>query len=338
MKQYINQDKCPTYASKEKEIKELINIALFILEAFGMPMDRTPRMLEKTAISFLACSDIKTLGDLKKAKDSKSNFALGTKEIIDFVNNYFGESISRGSYDYIKRHALDFLTPAEIVYPASTTKNTNDSTRGYSMNPFYADLVRLYGAKNWPKQVAIKLKDIEPLKDKLKRKRDLKKVEVKLPRGKKLIFSTGKHNELQKSIIEDFLSIFGQKCEVLYVGDSTDKYLLLETENLENLNFPKLSHEELPDIVAYSKKKNWLFLIEAVHSSGPIDELRYIQLEKLTEKCTAEIIYVTAFLTRDKFRKFAKDIAWETEVWIAENPEHLVHFNGDKFFGSYKPK
>lgn len=338
MKQYINPDKCPTYASKKKETKELINIALFILDAFGMPMERSPRMLEKTAISFLACSDIKTRSDLKKAKDSESNFALGTKEIIAFVNNHFGESISRGSYDYIKRDALDFLTPAEIVYPASISKNTNDSTRGYSVNPFYADLIRSFGSNNWLKNVSIKLKDIEPLKDKLKRKRDLEKVEVKLPKGIKLSLSTGKHNELQKYIIEDFLSIFGKNSEVLYLGDSTDKYLLLETEKLKKLNFPKLSHDELPDIVAYSKKKNWLFLIEAVYSSGPIDELRYIQLEKITEKCTAEIIYVTAFLTREKFRKFAKDIAWETEVWIADNPEHLIHFNGDKFFGSYKTK
>ncbi|MFS2517149.1 MULTISPECIES: BsuBI/PstI family type II restriction endonuclease [Parabacteroides] len=27
------------------------------------------------------------------------------------------------------------------------------------------------------------------------------------------------------------------------------------------------------------------------------------------------------------------DIAWETEVWIAENPGHMIHFNGDRFIG-----
>jgi adenine-specific DNA-methyltransferase len=44
---------------------------------------------------------------------------------------------------------------------------------------------------------------------------------------------------------------------------------------------------------------------------------------------------VTAFPDRVTFRKFAKDIAWETEVWIADNPDHMIHFNGDKFLGPY---
>ncbi len=77
-------------------------------------------------------------------------------------------------------------------------------------------------------------------------------------------------------------------------------------------------------------------LIEAVHSSGPISELRLIQLQKLTKDCKADIVYVTAFLNRPKFSQFMTDIARETEVWIADNPDHLVHFNGDKFLGPYK--
>ena len=95
---------------------------------------------------------------------------------------------------------------------------------------------------------------------------------------------------------------------------------------------------ELPDIVAYSKTKNWLFLIEAVHSSGPISPIRLLELKRLAKECTAEIVFVTAFLTRDTFRKFAPEIAWETEVWIADAPDHMVHFDGDKFLGPYKPK
>jgi len=101
------------------------------------------------------------------------------------------------------------------------------------------------------------------------------------------------------------------------------------------LNFFEISHEELPDIIAYSPVKNWLYLIEAVYSSGPISEIRLLQLQKLTKNCYAEIIYVTAFQTRSKFRQFMADIAWETEVWIADSPDHLIHFNGDRFLGPY---
>lgn len=94
----------------------------------------------------------------------------------------------------------------------------------------------------------------------------------------------------------------------------------------------------MPDIIAYSKKNNWLYLIEAVHSSGPMSEIRVYELKKMLKDCTAELIFVTAFLTRTEFRKWIIDIAWETEVWTADNPDHLVHFNGNKFLGPYKSK
>lgn len=336
MKQYISPDKSKTFREKTLQVQELINITLYILDSFGVPVDATPRRLERMAIAFLASGDIKTIADFKKAKDLNSGYALKTRDIISFVNNHFGENISSGSYDDIRRKDLKLLTVAEIVLQSSPNSATNDSTRGYSINPTYAELVRSFGSKDWEKMVTEKLKNIEPLSKKLKREREIVKVNVTLPSGGELTFSAGEHNDLQKAIIEDFLPRYGHGAEVLYVGDTSDKYLYLEKEKLEELNFFEISHEELPDVIAYSKKKNWLYLIEAVHSSGPISELRLIQLQKLTKDCKADIVYVTAFLNRPKFRQFMTDIAWETEVWIADNPDHLVHFNGDKFLGSYK--
>lgn len=336
MKQYISPDKSKTFREKTLQVQELINITLYILDSFGVPVDATPRRLERMAIAFLASGDIKTIADFKKAKDLNSGYALKTRDIISFVNNHFGENISSGSYDDIRRKDLKLLTVAEIVLQSSPNSATNDSTRGYSINPTYAELVRSFGSKDWEKMVTEKLKNIEPLSKKLKREREIVKVNVTLPSGGELTFSAGEHNDLQKAIIEDFLPRYGHGAEVLYVGDTSDKYLYLEKEKLEELNFFEISHEELPDVIAYSKKKNWLYLIEAVHSSGPISELRLIQLQKLTKDCKADIVYVTAFLNRPKFRQFMTDIAWETEVWIADNPDHLVHFNGDKFLGPYK--
>jgi type II restriction enzyme len=151
----------------------------------------------------------------------------------------------------------------------------------------------------------------------------------------KLFFGPGEHNELQKAVIEDFLPRFGHGAKVLYVGDAQDKLMFREDDVLRELGFFELSHDKLPDVLAYSEEKNWLFLIEAVHSANPITELRKRALEQLSKACTADIVYVSAFLTKSSFRKFARDIAWETEVWIAESPEHLVHFNGDKFLGPH---
>jgi type II restriction enzyme len=336
MKQYINSDSSKTFSEKPKAIQELINTALYILDTFGIPIEGTPRRLERMSIAFLASGDIKSLKELAKAKDLNSGFALKTRDIINYVNEHFNENISSGSYDDIRRKDLKLLTIAEVVLQSSPNSATNDSTRGYSINPTYAELIRNYGKKDWEKSVKDKLKNIEHLSQKLKRERQISKVEVTLPSGGQLTFSAGEHNDLQKAIIEDFLPRYGFGAEVLYVGDTADKYLYLEKDKLEKLNFFEISHEELPDIIAYSKKKNWLYLIEAVHSSGPISEIRLLQLQKLTKDCKADIVYVTAFLTRPKFRQFIADIAWETEVWIADNPDHLVHFNGDKFLGPYK--
>ncbi|XWW44132.1 restriction endonuclease [Fibrella sp. USSR17] len=336
MRQYLDPDKLLTFSKKSEELQNLINIALYILDKFGIPLDATPRRLERMAIAFLATGDIRSFEDFTSVKDLNSGYALKTRDIINYVNNNFGENISSGSYDDIRRKDLKLLTVAEVVLQSNPSLATNDSTRGYSLNPTYAELMRQFGAENWEKSVFDKLKNIEPLSEKLKRKRQLSKVEVILPSGGLLTFSAGEHNDLQKAIIEDFLPRYGFGAEILYVGDTAEKYLYLEKDRLSGLNFFEISHEELPDIIAYSKEKNWLYLIEAVHSSGPISEMRLLKLQELTKNCVADIVYVTAFLDRPKFRQFMIDIAWETEVWIADNPDHLVHFNGDKFLGPYK--
>ncbi|WP_298239443.1 BsuBI/PstI family type II restriction endonuclease [uncultured Algibacter sp.] len=336
MKQYISPDKSKTFKQKSRQIQELINTTLYILDCFGIPIDTTPRRLERMAIAFLATADIKNIAEFKSIKDFNSGYSLKTRDVINYVNLNFGENISSGSYDDIRRKDLKLLTVAEVVLRSSPNSATNDSTRGYCVNPLYAELIKNYGNENWEKLVNKKLQGIEPLNQKLKRQREIQRVNVTLPSGGKLEFSAGEHNDLQKAIIEDFLPRYGFGAEVLYVGDTSDKYLHLETKKLEELNFFEISHEELPDVIAFSKQKNWLYLIEAVHSSGPISEIRLLQLEKLTKNCKADIVYVTAFLDRPKFRKFMADIAWETEVWIADNPDHMVHFNGDKFLGPYK--
>jgi type II restriction enzyme len=174
------------------------------------------------------------------------------------------------------------------------------------------------------------------LADVLARKRDIEQIPVKLPGGVELRFSSGEHNILQKKIIEDFLPRFGNGCSVLYIGDTAHKLLHINEEALKRLHFFELSHDELPDIIAYNSVNNWLFLIEAVHSAGPMSEIRVHELKKSLGDCTAGLIFITAFLRSKDFRKWGADIAWETEVWIADNPDHLIHFNGSKFLGPYR--
>ncbi|WP_223270749.1 hypothetical protein [Subsaximicrobium wynnwilliamsii] len=172
MKQYISPDESKTFRKKTPQVQQLINTTLYILETFGIPLDTTPRRLERMAIAFLASADVKKTADFKKAKDLNNGYAHKTRDIIIYVNNHFGESISSGSYDDIRRKDLKLLTVAEVILQSSPNSATNDSTRGYSINPTYAELVRDFGSKNWEKKVSEKLKNIEPLSKKLKKERE----------------------------------------------------------------------------------------------------------------------------------------------------------------------
>src|SRR5690606_20818863 len=138
---------------------------------------------------------------------------------------------------------------AEIILQSSPNSATNDSTRGYSINPTYAELIKSFGAKDWEVMVAQKLRSIEHLSKKLRREREIAKLNVTLPSGGELTFSPGEHNDIQKAVIEEFLPRYGHGAEVLYVGDTSDKYLYLESEKLKELNFFDISHQELPDII-----------------------------------------------------------------------------------------
>ncbi len=176
-----------------------------------------------------------------------------------------------------------------------------------------------------------------PLEDRMERRRQLPKVPVTLPSGKALELSFGSHSDLQQAIIEEFLPRYGNGAEVLYVGDSAKKSLLMEEEALTQFGFFELVHDELPDVVAYDPVKNWLYLIEAVHSSNPISKPRRLTLERMTEKCVAPRVYVSVFRDRKSMRNLLAEIIWGTHVWIVESPNHLIHFDGARFLGPYVP-
>lgn len=317
--------------NKTDVVKSLIFSMLDVLGEVGVPVNGTPRRLEKMAMSCLAVGDIKT--NFAEAKSASDNRFLTTREIIAYENANYGENISPGSYDDIRRKDLLLPVQARIVLNSSSfdSQATNNPTRGYALNPLFADLIKCYGTTKWKKRLSKYKKQVEFLKDELERKRNLEKIPVKLPSGVELELSAGEHNVLQKCIVEDFLTRFGMGAEVLYIGDTSDKFLFKNDEVLKQIGFFTLEHDELPDVVAYCREKNLLFLIEAVHSAGPMSEIRVRKLKKQMEKCTTIPVFVTTFLDKKEFRKWVTEIAWETEVWIADSPEHMIHFNGYKF-------
>jgi len=317
---------------KSERIQELIEEALEILNLVGIPLsDKTERAKERIAMCFLAVANIST--DWSQAKE---NMNLKSRDIIKFINENFEENISSGSYDDIRRKDLKLLVLANLITNSGVNKGsaTNDPTRGYALHKDFKNLILTYKTKNWAKALEIFNKNKSKLSEILARKRSIEKIPLKLPNGKSLLLSLGEHNILQKAIIDEFLPRFGNGCEVLYIGDTANKMLHIEAEKLTELRFFELSHEELPDIIAYSREKNWLYLIEAVYSSGAMSETRVLELKSMLKECKAELIFVTAFLTKEVLKKWMLEIAWETEAWTADNPDHLVHFNGHKFLGA----
>lgn len=325
-------------AKTSAKVRSLVYNLLDVFQKIGIPVDGTDRKVERMAKACLAVGKIKK--SFAEALSEENDGFVRTRDIISFENENYGEHISPGSYDDIRRKDLKLLIEAGIVINSSSKENlaTNNPSRGYALSKSFVELLYSYGSEEWDMRLSGYLKEAKSLKEELECRRNLMKVPVTLPGGKRISLSYGAHNDLQKEIIETFLPLFGFGAEVLYVGDTTDKFLHLDEKALKEINFFVLEHDELPDVVAYSHEKNLLYLIEAYHSTGEWNEIRVRKVKrKLKESgCTADVVFFTAFETKNAFKQKAKDIAWETEVWIAEWPEHLVHFNGYKFLDIHK--
>ena len=323
---------------QQTSLQTLVEQALQVLEDLGVPLEGlTLRRKVRMAKAFLALAGLRPGLAWADAKDNSHHRQLLSRQVIKFMNAHLGENIADSSYDNIRRQ--DLLLPEKALIVLRSAKNpdanTNDGTRGSALSPSAGQAIRRFGTSQWKSAVDQFLRGRETLADQLRRDRDLARIPVKIANGTSLVFSAGKHNVLQKDIIERFLAIFGFEAEVLYVGDTSSKFLFINRPKLTEIKYFELAHDQLPDVIAYSEKKNWLYLVETVTTANPITELRRRTLLELTRDCTADVIFITAFPDRATYRKFAKDIAWETEVWIADAPEHMIHFNGNKFLGPY---
>ncbi len=321
-------------------VERKVGEALELLGKIGIPVDgMTPRRRRRVALALLALANMKPDTPWSDASvfDGPDSWKLSTRETIKFWNKNWGEEISPGSYDDVRRRDFLYLKTAGLILASAgdPTASTNNPTRRYGINPDAASLLRQFGTAAGDKASADFIKKHGSLKDRLARERQRAGVTAQLPDGTLLELSAGAHNHLQKAIVESFVPHFVKKPEILYIGDTAKKSLHMRADELRMLGFKDLAHDMLPDVVVYDAQRKWLFLIEAVHSSNPISALRHVALEQFTADCTAPRVYVSVFQNRASLRKWIADISWETEVWLVESPSHLIHFDGDKFLGPY---
>lgn len=325
---------------KSVAARKVINQAIQAMQALGIPLNSdTDRGREMAAMCFLAVLGVAHSADWPSlAKDPRPG--LGTRQIIDFINEHFGEKISKGSYDDIRRKHLKKVTQAGLVITTASKPNPsrNDPTRGYALNPDYAGILSSFGQAGWDEEAAKFMKDRRSLADSYATRRAVAMEKLVLPDGNTVELEAGPHNALQRAILDQFRPRFAPGTQLLYLGDADKRMLIHDEASLRALSIPLDSAGILPDIVLWDPGRSWIFFIEAVHSFGPISKVRLHELYALCDTSHAAPVFVTAFLDRSDFRKFSAEIAWETEVWIADEPDHMVHFNGDRFFGPRAPQ
>jgi hypothetical protein len=177
--------------------------------------------------------------------------------------------------------------------------------------------------------------DVRTLAQRYAQARDLRRIPLNLAAGVMIELSPGGQNTLIRKIIEDFCPRFTPGAKPIYVGDTRRKWAYFDEEGLRALGVVVHEHGKMPDVVVHYTDKNWLVVIEAVTSHGPVNPKRLTELKSLFSDSNAGLVFVTAFLDRRGLMKYLNDISWETEVWVAEAPDHMIHFNGERFLGPY---
>jgi type II restriction enzyme len=319
---------------KSSTVEPRLEEARIALLAMGLP-ELTKRGETTRALAVLSCCGLKPTTPWKSARDVNEH-SLTTRQIISFVNQHYGENIAAGSYDDVRRSWLKDPRNGNIVVINKPDSSQNDPTRAWGLSPIAAEVLRQFGTSKWENALKYWLEKSGDLATQMQQIRNLNRTKVSLAGGKVFQMGPGPHNELIKAIIEEFLPRYGYTPGILYVGDAETRTIIKDESTLRKIGFFELNDGELPDVVAYSPSKNWLYLIEAVTSSGPISYSRREKFKLLLKDCKAELIFVTSFPDRQIMRKHLDDLAWETEVWLSSDPDHLVHLNGDKFLGPYK--
>lgn len=294
-----------------------------ILKAIEMP---ERQQNDISAYTLLALANIR---QHNKWSESTANW-IRIHDIIRFIYVNYDVQYAENSRETFRKQVIHQFRDAAII--EDNGKATNSPLYRYRLTEEFLKLIQTYDSPEWEDSLNEFLSEHESLIDIYSSKRELLKRPVMI-NGEKFSFSLGPHNELQKQIIEEFGSRFAQGSECLYVGDTAKKDLLINHEKLEDLGFAISTHDKMPDVILYCEDKNWIYFIEAVTSTGPMDYKRIGEINQLTENVDAGKIFITAFLDFRTFKKFAADLAWDSEVWIADNPDHLIHFNGDRFLG-----
>lgn len=301
-----------------------------ILAALGFPRQQQN---ERSCLTLLALAHLQE--DVPWAKSK--NPMLRIVDIMEHMRSHYGKNYAPNSRETVRRQTIHQFEQARLVdrNPDQPDRPTNSGLTVYRLTEDALRVLRRYGIRTFQREAGRFIAAHGRLVEIYGKTREVAKVPLVLTDGREYHLSPGEHNQLQAKIINEFGPRFAKGTMILYLGDTAHKHVIFEEKMLTRFKVPVTQHAKLPDVVLYDTQRDWIYLIEAVTTHGPVSPKRHHEIEKMLADCPAQRIYVTAFLTFHDFRKYAADIAWESEVWIAESPDHLIHYDGLRFLGPY---
>lgn len=311
----------------KKKVKE----ALGILADLDLPREQRN---ERSAMCLLALCDLKPRDGWSAATAP----LIGITPIMEFAAAYYrDEPYAPNTRETIRRQTMhQFCTAGLALYnPDAPDRPVNSPKAVYQLSPEALALLQQYGSPVWANSLTAFQAQGQGLAARYAQARTMALVPLTLADGITIQLSPGEHSELIRQIVEVFAPHYAPGGKLIYVGDTGAKWGYYDSPGLATLGVKIDSHGKMPDVVIHYSTKNWLLLCEAVTSHGPVDGKRHAELKALFKGSSAGLVYVTALPSRAVMTRYLAAIAWETEVWCAESPTHLIHFNGERFLGPY---
>jgi hypothetical protein len=310
--------------------KQRLDEALSILRDLDMP--RAQRN-ERSALCLLALVD---LPSRKKWKDASAPL-IGITPIMEWAREHYGKEYAPNTRETVRRQTMhQFIEAGISLYnPDKPDRPVNSPKAVYQIEPTCLAVLQSFDTDEYPLKLKGYMAARQGLATKYARHREMEMVPVKFAGGNEITLSPGIHSRLIKQIWEDFGPRFVPGGQLVYIGDTGNKWGYFDDTLLKQLGVTVDNHGKMPDVVLFYPEKKWLVLAEAVTSHGPVDGKRHDELRRLFRESTAGLVFVSAFPDRQTFTRYAETISWETEVWIADNPSHLIHYNGVRFLGPY---
>jgi hypothetical protein len=307
-----------------------IEEALAIIKALGLPR---AQQNERSAVSLLALLNLTAQKTWAEAEAP----LVGITPVMDWAHEHYEKKYAPNTRETFRRQTMhQFIAAGLVLYnPDKPDRSVNSPKAVYQIEPATLALIRCFGTKQWPAKLAAYLTEHQTLIAQYARERKHNLIPVVIAPDKTIALSPGEHSELIRAIIEDFAPRFAPGSVLVYAGDTGDKWGYFDKALLANLGVEVDAHGKMPDVVLHYTDKNWLLLIESVTSHGPVDGKRHAELAELFAGSKSGLVYVTAFPNRAIMGRYLSEIAWETEVWVADAPSHLIHFNGERFLGPY---